>query len=209
MNTLTRRSALGAIVAAATGAATAAHAEPEHVYETRNEVIDLKASNVTVTTPVPGAMSTGQFTVANESRYALPEGYQVTLRFRVVDAPSVAGRTSGTQSYVSTTATPSSGSLRVKFSGATDAKVGTDGVATATVAHRQRAGLGIYGTWSGAHIVADGENAHATQRYRVVLECPSRTMEYTTLENRADGAMVTVKHVVTIKGGTFELDRDL
>ena len=108
MNTLTRRSALGAIVAAATGAATAAHAEPEHVYETRNEVIDLKASNVTVTTPVPGAMSTGQFTVANESRYALPEGYQVTLRFRVVDAPSVAGRTSGTQSYVSTTATPSS-----------------------------------------------------------------------------------------------------
>ena len=200
--------AVAAAALAATGFAGVAHAEPGVTYVTQNETIDLSNSQIYSDAAVPGAMTAGQFTVANESAYSLPAGYGVSVNWKIVANPGTEGLTKGYQSYVSTTATPSLASSSVKYSGASNATVGKDGAANVTVAKTLAPGQGIYGTWSGANISADGEKS-STMRYRVTLTAPSKTMEYTSRANTADGQLVEIKHVVTIKGGSWTFEKDL
>ena len=206
---ITRIAASAAMLAvASTTMAATASADPTVVKVTTNETIDLSNSNIYSDAPVPGAMTAGQFNVANESAYSLPAGYSVTVNWHVVTPAKTTGAKPGYQSFISTTATPSLASSYVKYSGATNATYGKDGSATVTVAKTLDPGKGIYGTWSGANFSADFENA-TTMRYRVSVTAPSKTMTYVSYANTPDGTLQEITHNVTIKGGTFTYDKDL
>lgn len=205
---IARIAASTAVIAlAATGVATSASAEPAIQQVTSNETIDLSNSSIYSDAPVSGAMTAGQFTVANESAYSLPAGYAVNINWHVTKTPGSTGLRAGYQSYVSTTATPSLASSSIKFSSASNATTAKDGQATVTLVKTLAPGKGIYGTWSGAHISADGEKAGL--RYRVSVTAPSKTMSYVSYANTSDGKLLEITHNVTIKGGTFSYEKDL
>lgn len=204
----TAAAATVAVAFASIGAGATASAEPQVRHVTQHETIDQSNSSVYSDAPVPGSLTAGQFTVANESASSLPKGYSVQVGWQVVKNPANEGGRKGYQSYVSTTATPSLASSSVKYAGATNASAGKNGVANVQLTKTLAPGQGIYGTWSGAPISADGERS-ATMRYRVSVTAPSRTMTYTSRANTSAGELVEIEHVVTVKGGTFTYDADL
>ena len=207
MKTARIAASVAAVTMAATGLMATASADPSVKEITQNETIDLSNSSVYSDAPIAGAMTAGQFTVANESAYSLPAGYGVSVNWHVTKTPGSQGAKKGYQSYVSTTATPSLASSSVKYGSASNASVGKDGHANVTIAKTLKPGQGIYGTWSGAQISADGEKAGL--RYQVSVTAPSKQMSYVSYANTSDGQLVKITHNVTIKGGTFTYSKDL